>query len=152
VQPATLSWRLRSSALRSRVIGLRLVDPGNIVHASDQNGLAVITQRQPIAIVFTIPEDSLPSVLKQLSAGRRLDVDAYDWEVKTKLASGSLTSVDTQIDPATGTIRLKATFANEHDALFPNQFVNYCWTRSAGPSSFRPRQFNAARSPRSSTS
>jgi multidrug efflux system membrane fusion protein len=101
-----------------------LVDPGNIVHAADANGLAVITQRQPIAVVFTIPQDSLPDVQKQLSAGRALAVDAYDRGLVTKLASGTLSAIDSQIDPATGTIKLKATFANEQDQLFPNQFVN----------------------------
>jgi len=105
-------------------IGLRLVDPGNIVHASDQNGLAVITQRQPISVVFTIAQDRLPDVLKQLRAGKSLPVDAFDREIKTRLGAGQLTAVDSQIDPTTGTIRLKATFPNDPETLFPNQFVN----------------------------
>jgi multidrug efflux system membrane fusion protein len=105
-------------------IGLRLVDPGNIVHTTDQNGLAVITQRQPIAVIFTIPQDNLPDVQRQLNAGRRLSVDAYDRDLRAKLGSGTLSALDTQIDPTTGTVKLKATFANEDDALFPNQFVN----------------------------
>jgi membrane fusion protein, multidrug efflux system len=105
-------------------VGLRLVDPGNIVHAADTNGLLVITQLQPITVVFTIPEDSLPQVQQQLRAGRRLEVDAYDRDMKRKLASGSLLTIDNQIDPTTGTVKLKAIFQNADDALFPNQFVN----------------------------
>ena len=105
-------------------LGLRLVDPGNIVHASDANGLVVITQVQPIAAVFTIPQDSLPEVLKRLRAGVSMPVEAYDREQKTNLATGKLLTVDNQIDPATGTIKLKAQFPNEDTSLFPNQFVN----------------------------
>jgi len=103
---------------------LRLVDPGNIVHATDANGLVVITQLQPIAVVFAIPEDSLPQVLAELKAGARLPVEAYDREGRQKLAVGSLLTVDNQIDPSTGTVRLKAVFPNEDNGLFPNQFVN----------------------------
>ncbi|HEV8242417.1 MAG TPA: MdtA/MuxA family multidrug efflux RND transporter periplasmic adaptor subunit [Nitrospirales bacterium] len=105
-------------------VGLRLVDQGNIVHANDTNGLAVITQLQPITVVFTIPEDSLPPVMAKLKAGERLPVDAYDREQRRKLATGSLLTVDNQIDPSTGTVRLKAIFSNENNELFPNQFVN----------------------------
>jgi membrane fusion protein, multidrug efflux system len=105
-------------------LGLRQVDPGNIVHASDPNGIVVITQLQPIAVLFTIPEDALPPVLRKLTAGERLAVDAYDRELRQKLASGSLLTVDNQIDPSTGTVRLKAEFPNTDYALFPNQFVN----------------------------
>jgi membrane fusion protein, multidrug efflux system len=105
-------------------IGLRLVDPGNIVHASDVNGLVVITQLQPITVIFPIPEDSLPQVLARLKTGERLPVEAYDREMKQKLAAGSLLTVDNQIDPTTGTVRLKAIFPNEKHELFPNQFVN----------------------------
>lgn len=105
-------------------IGLRLVDPGNIVHTTDQSGLAVITERRPIAVVFTIPQDRLPDVQQQLGAGRRLSVDAFDRELATQLGSGTLDAVDSQIDQTTGTVKLKALFANEHDSLFPNQFVN----------------------------
>jgi multidrug efflux system membrane fusion protein len=105
-------------------LGLRLVDPGNIIRASDANGLVVITQLQPIAAVFTIPQDSLPEVLKRLRAGVTLPVDAYDREQKTKLATGKLLTVDNQIDPTTGTIKLKAQFPNEDGSLFPNQFIN----------------------------
>ncbi len=105
-------------------IGLRLVDAGNIVHASDSNGLIVITQLQPIAVIFPIPEDNLPQVLSRLKKGEPLPVEAYDREMRQKLASGSLLTVDNQIDPTTGTVRLKATFPNDKNELFPNQFVN----------------------------
>jgi multidrug efflux system membrane fusion protein len=105
-------------------IGLRLVDPGNIVHASDTNGLLVITQIQPISALFTLAEDQLPVVLRKLNAGEHLQADAYDRADHQKLASGTLTSVDNQIDPSTGTLRLRATFDNNDNALFPNQFVN----------------------------
>jgi multidrug efflux system membrane fusion protein len=105
-------------------VGLRLVDPGNIVHASDVNGLVVITQLQPITVIFSIPEDSLPQVLARLKTGERLPVESYDREMRQRLAVGSLLTVDNQIDPATGTVRLKAIFSNERNELFPNQFVN----------------------------
>ena len=105
-------------------VGLRLVDPGNMVRANDTNGLLVITQLTPITVIFTIPEDNLPAVLERLKDGRELTVDAFDREQKKKLATGSLLTVDNQIDPNTGTVRLKAVFPNEDSALFPNQFVN----------------------------
>ncbi len=105
-------------------VGLRLVDPGNIVHVTDANGLVVITQLQPITVIFPIPEDSLPQVLARLKTGERLPVEAYDREMRQRLAVGSLLTVDNQIDPTTGTVRLKATFSNEKNELFPNQFVN----------------------------
>jgi len=105
-------------------VGLRLVDPGNIVHAADPNGLVVITQIQPIDVVFALPADRLPDVLGQVRAGRKLPVDAFDRDLKKRLAAGSLLAVDNQIDPTTGTVRLKALFANQDEALFPNQFVN----------------------------
>jgi membrane fusion protein, multidrug efflux system len=105
-------------------LGLRIVDPGNIVRASDANGLVVITQLQPIAVVFTIPQDNLPDVLKRLRAAAAIPVEAYDREQKTKLATGKLLTVDNQIDPTTGTVKLKAQFPNEDASLFPNQFVN----------------------------
>lgn len=114
----------RITAPISGRVGLRLVDPGNMVRANDTNGLLVITQLTPITVVFTIPEDSLPPVLERLNAGRQLAVDAFDREQKKQLASGKLLTVDNQIDPNTGTVRLKAVFANEDGALFPNQFVN----------------------------
>src|ERR1035438_7163239 len=105
-------------------IGLRLVDPGNIVQASDTTGLLVITQMDPISAIFTISEDQLQVVLKKMAAGQKLEVDAYDRDAKTKLAQGSLTTLDNQIDPTTGTLKLRATFENAKGTLFPNQFVN----------------------------
>lgn len=105
-------------------IGLRLVDPGNIVHATDTNGLIVITQLQPIAVIFTLPQDELDEVYKELRAHDRLPVDAYDRNDTTKIASGFLETIDNQIDTTTGTYKLKAVFNNEDNALFPNQFVN----------------------------
>jgi membrane fusion protein, multidrug efflux system len=114
----------RITAPLSGRIGLRLVDAGNIVHANDPNGLLVITQVQPIAVDFTIPEDSLPSVLKRLRAGERLPVEAYDRSGTTRITTGTLLTVDNSIDATTGTSRLKAVFDNRDEALFPNQFVN----------------------------
>ncbi len=105
-------------------IGLRLVDAGNIVHTTDTSGIAVITQLQPIAVLFSIPEDDLPKVLSTLKNGRPMAVQAYDRDMKTRLADGSLLTFDNQIDPTTGTIRLKASFPNTDNSLFPNQFVN----------------------------
>ena len=105
-------------------IGLRQVDPGNIIHAADQNGLAVITQLQPIAVIFSIPQDNVPQVMKKLRAGRRMVVEAWDRDLKNKISSGSLLTIDNQADVTTGTVRFKATFANDDNALFPNQFVN----------------------------
>jgi multidrug efflux system membrane fusion protein len=105
-------------------VGLRLVDPGNIVHAADTNGLLIITQLQPITVIFTIAEDHLPPVYQKLNAGEQLVVDAYDRAVQKKLATGSLLTIDNQIDPTTGTVKLKAIFPNADNALFPNQFVN----------------------------
>jgi multidrug efflux system membrane fusion protein len=104
-------------------VGLRLVDPGNMVHASDTNALLVITQMQPISVIFTLPEDQLPSVLKRMRAGT-LPVDAYSRDDLNKLGVGSLLTIDNQIDQTTGTGKLKAVFDNKDDALWPNQFVN----------------------------
>jgi len=105
-------------------VGLRLVDQGNQVHASDTNGLLVITQVQPIAVVFTIPEDSIQPVLDKLHTSQSLTVDAYDRGMKQKLAEGTLLTTDNQIDQNTGTLKLKAVFPNTKNELFPNQFVN----------------------------
>jgi multidrug efflux system membrane fusion protein len=105
-------------------IGLRQVDSGNMVHATDANGLAVIAQLQPIAVLFTIPEDELQPVLAKLRQGAKLHADAYDSDQTKKLAEGTLLTVDNQIDPTTGTSKLKAVFPNTDHALFPNQFVN----------------------------
>jgi multidrug efflux system membrane fusion protein len=104
-------------------IGLRLVDPGNIVHAADTNPMLVITQLQPITVIFTLPEDQLPEVAHHMRQGT-LQVDAYSRDDQTKLATGKLLTIDNQIDQTTGTGRLKAVFSNEDSALWPNQFVN----------------------------
>jgi len=105
-------------------VGLRLVDPGNIVTSGGSTVLAVVTQLQPITIIFTIPEDSLSEVEAELRHGAKLQVEAYDRSDQTRLATGTLSSVDNQIDTATGTVKLRATFANKDNSLFPNQFVN----------------------------
>ena len=105
-------------------IGLRLVDPGNIIHAADANGFVVITQLQPITVIFPIPEDNLPPVITATEQGQRLPVDAYNREQTQKLATGVLLTTDNQIDPTTGTVKLKAIFDNKDSLLFPNQFVN----------------------------
>ena len=105
-------------------VGLRLVDPGNIVRAGDANGLVVITQLQPAAVVFTVPQDNVPAVMKRLQSGERIPVDAWDREQKAKLAEGALASADNLVDPQTGTVKLKAQFDNADGSLFPNQFVN----------------------------
>jgi multidrug efflux system membrane fusion protein len=105
-------------------VGLRQVDPGNIVGTNDPNGIVVITQRQPINVLFTLPQDVLPQVLSRYASGEKLPVEAWDRELKNKLATGTLASIDNVIDPATGTVKLKAEFANTANTLFPNQFVN----------------------------
>jgi membrane fusion protein, multidrug efflux system len=105
-------------------VGLRLVDMGNIVHASDTTGLLVITQLQPIAVIFTLPQDQLQQVLIKLRGGGQLPVEAYDRDDLTKIADGKLATIDNQIDPTTGTYKLKSIFSNENNVLFPNQFVN----------------------------
>ncbi|HZL27111.1 MAG TPA: efflux RND transporter periplasmic adaptor subunit [Acidobacteriaceae bacterium] len=106
------------------VVGLRAVDPGNIVHASDSTGLVVITQIHPIAIIFTLPEDQLPQVQQAMRGGKKLVVEAYDRNDAHKIASGTLLTIDNQIDTTTGTAKLKAVFDNADGSLFPNQFVN----------------------------
>jgi membrane fusion protein, multidrug efflux system len=118
-----LTYCKKTASITGRV-GLRLVDPGNIVHASDTNPLLVITQIQPISAIFTVAEDDLPRVLRKLAAGQHLQVDAYDHSGTTKLGTGTLETVDNQIDPTTGTLRLRANFDNSNNLLFPNQFVN----------------------------
>jgi len=105
-------------------IGLQQVNLGNIVHATDTNGLAVVTQHQPIAVVFPLPEDDLPQVLGAPGGGVGLTVDAYDHADQNKLATGKIEAIDNEIDPTTGTFKIKASFENKDDALFPNQFVN----------------------------
>jgi membrane fusion protein, multidrug efflux system len=118
-----LTYSRITSPVSGRV-GLRLVDVGNIVHAADATGIVVVAQLQPIAVVFTLPEDSISGVMKKLHAGQKLAVDAYDRSGQTKIAGGELLTVDNQIDTTTGTVKLKAQFANEDSSLFPNQFVN----------------------------
>lgn len=105
-------------------VGLRLVDPGNVVQASGSATLAVITQLKPITVIFTIPEDNLGQVQARLSAKAKLNVDAFDRTAQTKIASGMLLTLDNQIDTTTGTVKGRALFNNKDDALFPNQFVN----------------------------
>jgi multidrug efflux system membrane fusion protein len=105
-------------------VGLRLVDPGNIVQANSNTALVVITQLQPITVIFSIAEDSLSPIQQQLRQGKKLTVDVFDREASTKLASGTLLTLDNVIDPTTGTLKLKAIFENSDGALFPSQFVN----------------------------
>jgi len=104
-------------------VGLRLVDPGNYETPGQATGLVVITQIQPITVVFTLPEDQLPAIVKQMRAGARLTVEAYDRGM-TKIAQGWLETIDNQIDPTTGTVKLRANFDNRDGALFPNEFIN----------------------------
>jgi membrane fusion protein, multidrug efflux system len=117
-----LTYSRITSPINGRV-GLRLVDPGNIVHATDTNGMLVITQIQPIAVVFTLPEDNLPQVVAQMKSGQ-LGVQAYSRDDNTKLADGKLLTIDNQIDQTTGTVKLKSEFDNHDSSLWPNQFVN----------------------------
>lgn len=114
----------RITAPISGRVGLRLVDVGNIVHATDANGLLVITQLQPISIIFSLPQDQLPLVNAKLRGGAQLQVDAFDRDDITQIATGKLATIDNQIDTTTGTYKLKSIFNNENNALFPNQFVN----------------------------
>lgn len=118
-----LSYTHISAPIGGR-LGLRQVDEGNIVHSSDANGVAVITQVNPIAVVFTIPQDTLPPVLARLRKGEKPAVDAWDRDQKEILSKGTLISTDNQIDVTTGTVKLKAEFPNPDGKLFPNQFVN----------------------------
>ena len=117
-------------------VGLRLVDPGNLVTANGTTALAVVTQIQPITVVFTVAEDHLNEVLDQMRHGTKLPVEAWDRDKHTRLATGQLVTVDNQIDTTTGTVKLRATFDNRDNALFPNQFVN---TRSASSRHCRTR-------------
>jgi len=105
-------------------VGLRLVDPGNIVRGGDATGIVVITQLAPIGVLFTVPQDNLPVLLKRQKQDDRLPVEAWDREQKTRLAQGRLLAIDNLVDVATGTVKLKAAFRNEENELFPNQFVN----------------------------
>jgi len=114
----------RITAPVSGRVGLRQVDPGNYVTPSDTNGIVVLTQIEPISVVFTTSEDNLPSITKQLRAGKKMPVTAYDRSNTTMLERGSLETLDNQIDTTTGTVKLRASFVNHEQALFPNQFVN----------------------------
>ncbi|MEQ5838079.1 MdtA/MuxA family multidrug efflux RND transporter periplasmic adaptor subunit [Paraburkholderia acidicola] len=114
----------RITAPVSGRVGLRQVDPGNYVTPGDTNGIVVITQLQPISVIFTTSEDNLPAIMKQLAAGTKMSVTAYDRSNTTSLEGGYLETIDNQIDTTTGTLKLRASFANDHNALFPNQFVN----------------------------
>jgi membrane fusion protein, multidrug efflux system len=121
-QKLQLSYCKIKAPLTGRV-GLRLVDQGNMIRASDPNGLVVITQVQPIAALFTLPEDSLQEVIQHMK-NARLGIDAYSRADQTKLASGKLVTIDNQIDPTTGTVRFKGEFDNRDLSLWPNQFIN----------------------------
>lgn len=118
-----LSYTRITAPVAGRV-GLRQVDPGNIVHASDTNGIVVITQIDPITVIYSIPEDNLPKVMPRLQSGDKLAVEAWDRAQTTVLARGTLMTVDNTIDNTTGTVKLRAQFPNQNAALFPNQFVN----------------------------
>jgi len=104
--------------------GLRQVDLGNIVHSADATGIVIIAQLKPMSVLFTLPEDTIPALMKQLQAGKKIAVDAYDRAFKEKITSGALETVDNQIDPTTGMVKLKAIFSNDDLSLFPSQFVN----------------------------
>jgi multidrug efflux system membrane fusion protein len=112
-----------TSPINGRV-GLRLVDPGNFVQTSDPNGLVVVNDVQPITVIFALPEDNIPAVVGPMQAGKRLVAKAYDRTQSTLLDTGSLLTIDNQINSATGTVNLKAQFPNKNLQLFPNQFVN----------------------------
>ncbi|WP_322070368.1 MdtA/MuxA family multidrug efflux RND transporter periplasmic adaptor subunit [Paraburkholderia bannensis] len=114
----------RITAPVSGRVGLRQVDPGNYVTSGDTNGLVVLTQLQPISVIFTTSEDNLPSIMKQLHAGTKMSVAAYDRSNTTLLQNGFVQTIDNQIDTTTGTVKLRASFANNDESLFPNQFVN----------------------------
>jgi multidrug efflux system membrane fusion protein len=118
-----LTYSRITSPITGRV-GLRLVDPGNIVHASDANGLITITQEQPITVIYPVAEDDVPRIVKRMQSGAQVPVEAYDRAGKTKLATGHLLTLDNQIDTTTGTVKLRAEFPNTDGTLFPNQFVN----------------------------
>ncbi|MBJ9589478.1 MdtA/MuxA family multidrug efflux RND transporter periplasmic adaptor subunit [Burkholderia seminalis] len=114
----------RITAPVSGRVGLRQVDPGNYVTPGDTNGIVVITQLQPMSVIFTTSEDNLPQILKQVNAGQKLSVTAYNRNNTVPLETGSLATLDNQIDTSTGTVKLRANFDNKEGMLFPNQFVN----------------------------
>jgi multidrug efflux system membrane fusion protein len=123
VQKLNLTYCRIISPVTGRV-GLRQVDPGNYVQTSDPNGIVVVTQLQPISVIFTVAEDNLPAVMKRVRAGATLSVSAFDRTGTTELGTGALETVDNQIDTTTGTVKLRAVFDNREEVLFPNQFVN----------------------------
>ena len=127
-------------------VGLRQVDPGNIIHATDTNPMLILTQLQPIAVIFTLPEDQLPTVAAHMK-NATLQVDAYSRDDQTLLATGKLQTIDNQIDQTTGTAKLKAVFDNKDNKLWPNQFVNanFCWKRARTAPWCRRRRFSAGR-------
>lgn len=114
----------RITAPISGRVGLRQVDPGNIISSAEANGIVSIAQLQPITVLFTIPEDNLPAVLARMKLDKAVPVEAFDRSQTHKLASGKLLTIDNQIDPTTGTIKLRAQFQNDENTLYPNQFVN----------------------------
>ena len=114
----------RITAPISGRVGLRQVDPGNMVHASDSNGLVTIAQVKPMTVIYPVPEDNVPRIVRRTQSGEEVAVDAYDRAGKIKLATGRLLTFDNQIDTTTGTVKLKAEFPNQDGVLFPNQFVN----------------------------
>ena len=105
-------------------VGLRQIDPGNYVQTSSSTGIVVITQMQPISVIFSVPEDNLPDIIQRLHTGATLSVEAYDRANVKHLATGQLATLDNQIDTTTGTLKLRAMFANPDELLYPNQFVN----------------------------
>jgi membrane fusion protein, multidrug efflux system len=118
-----LAYTRITSPIDGRV-GLRLVDPGNMVQANGTTSLVVVTQLQPITVIFSVAEDYLPEIVKQLRLGQKMEVDAFDRSQETQIAKGSLLTLDNEVDPTTGTIKLRAIFPNTDSSLFPNQFVN----------------------------
>jgi multidrug efflux system membrane fusion protein len=118
-----LAYTRITSPIDGRV-GLRLVDPGNMVQANGTSSLVVVTQLQPITVIFSVAEDYLPEIVKQLRLGQKMEVDAFDRSQETQIAKGSLLTLDNEVDPTTGTIKLRAIFPNTDSSLFPNQFVN----------------------------
>ena len=122
-QKLNLTYCRITSPVTGRV-GLRQVDPGNYVQTSDASGLVVITQLQPISVIFTLPEDNLPAVMRRTRGGATLAVTAFDRAGTTKLDTGRLDTIDNQIDTTTGTVKMRALFDNKNNSLFPNQFVN----------------------------
>ncbi|MDE3038552.1 MAG: MdtA/MuxA family multidrug efflux RND transporter periplasmic adaptor subunit [Pseudomonadota bacterium] len=126
-----LSYTKIASPIAGRV-GLRQVDTGNIIHASDASGIVVVTQLQPITVVFALPEDQIPAVMQAFSSGRKIPVEAWDRDNKLRLETGTLLAVDNQADTTTGTVKFKAEFPNEDNVLFANQFVNVHMLLSTG--------------------